>query len=94
MLTIISASGWPIWPLLLISILGLAILLERTWSLQRKRISPKDALEQALTLSAGLKVKTSLSITDMEKLSSQSVLGSILSAGLRSLAMEKGNWRF
>ena len=37
MISIIEAAGWPIWPLLLCSIIAVAIILERLWSLQGQR---------------------------------------------------------
>jgi biopolymer transport protein ExbB len=33
--SIIQAAGWPIWPLILCSVIALAIIGERTWSLRR-----------------------------------------------------------
>jgi biopolymer transport protein ExbB len=85
MLTIILATGWPIWPLLFISIIGLAILLERTWFLQKRRISPKTALEQALTLAIQIEEGHSTSSAGIANLSTNSVLGKILAAGLNSI---------
>ncbi|MBU3651150.1 MAG: MotA/TolQ/ExbB proton channel family protein, partial [Limnohabitans sp.] len=31
MISIIQAAGWPIWPLLLCSVVALALILERLW---------------------------------------------------------------
>lgn len=45
MYTILLSAGWPIWPLLLISIIGLAIVLERLWFLRQIHIFPKNSLE-------------------------------------------------
>ena len=39
MSAILISAGWPIWPLLIISIFGLAILLERLWFLRRSKIA-------------------------------------------------------
>ena len=50
MYSILLSAGWPIWPLLMISIVGLAIVIERSWYLRRDHIFPKDSLETALTL--------------------------------------------
>lgn len=89
MLTIILATGWPIWPLLFISIIGLAILLERTWFLRKNRISPKIALEQALTLSIELQASNHLTSTRISELRANSILGKILSAGLNSISLSQ-----
>jgi biopolymer transport protein ExbB len=50
MYSILLSAGWPIWPLLIISILGLAIALERAWYLRQTHIFPKDCLETAFSL--------------------------------------------
>jgi len=46
--SVIQASGWPIWPLLLASILAVAIIIERAWTLRRKRINPPGLLDSVL----------------------------------------------
>jgi|APCry1669189733_1035249.scaffolds.fasta_scaffold27888_1 biopolymer transport protein ExbB len=90
MLTIISASGWTIWPLLFVSIMGLAIILERVWFLRKNKISPKENLEQALTLIRKINVGQSLQSSELEELSEASPLGNILSQGLAAF-MNKAN---
>ena len=50
MYSILLSAGWPIWPLLIISIIGLAIVIERSWYLRQIHIFPKDSLETAFTL--------------------------------------------
>lgn len=50
MYSILLSAGWPIWPLLVISILGLAIALERSWYLRQIHIFPKNCLETAFSL--------------------------------------------
>jgi biopolymer transport protein ExbB len=50
MYSILLSAGWPIWPLLIISILGLAIVIERCWYLRQIHIFPKNCLETAFTL--------------------------------------------
>jgi biopolymer transport protein ExbB len=45
MYSILLSAGWPIWPLLIISILGLAIVIERAWYLRQIHLFPKDSLE-------------------------------------------------
>ena len=41
---IIQAAGWPIWPLILTSIFGVAIILERFWSLRKSQIIPEGLI--------------------------------------------------
>ena len=50
MYSILLSAGWPIWPLLIISNLGLAIAIERCWYLRQIHIFPKNCLETAFTL--------------------------------------------
>ena len=50
MYSILLSAGWPIWPLLIISILGLAIAIERCWYLRQIHIFPKNCLETTFTL--------------------------------------------
>lgn len=40
MLELIKAGGWPMIPLLLLTVAGLAIVVERFWSLRRERVLP------------------------------------------------------
>ena len=46
MLELIKAGGFIMWPLLLCSIISLAIAAERFWSLQSKRVTPKNLVAQ------------------------------------------------
>jgi biopolymer transport protein ExbB len=43
---IIEAAGWPIWPLIVASIIALGIIVERAWSLQHSRVAPRDLLPE------------------------------------------------
>ena len=43
-LSIIEAAGWPIWFILLTSIIALAIIGERFWSLRTSMVAPRDIL--------------------------------------------------
>lgn len=44
MLSIIEAAGWPIWFIILTSVVALAIIGERTWSLRTSLVAPRDLL--------------------------------------------------
>ena len=52
MYTILLAAGWPIWPLLAVSIFGLAILIERSWYLRKKRVLPAGVLQEGFEIAA------------------------------------------
>lgn len=47
---IIQAAGWPIWPLILTSIIGVAIILERFWSLRKSQIIPDGLIVEVKTM--------------------------------------------
>ena len=47
---IIQAAGWPIWPLILTSIIGVAIMLERFWSLRKSQIIPDGLIVEIKTM--------------------------------------------
>ena len=59
MYSILLSAGWPIWPLLIISILGLAIVIERSWYLRQVHIFPVNSLETAFSLANQLLAKKS-----------------------------------
>ena len=46
MLELFKAGGWVMWPILLCSIIAVAIIAERFWSLRTKRITPKNLVAQ------------------------------------------------
>ena len=77
MYSILLSAGWPIWPLLIISIIGLAILIERSWYLRQVHIFPKGSLETAFTLAnqvVSQKTLASEQITQLAQLSPASPL--------------------
>jgi len=45
---LIQAAGWPIWPLVLASVIALAIIGERAWSLRSGLVTPKELLGQVI----------------------------------------------
>ena len=85
MSSILIAAGWPIWPLFLVSILGLAILLERFWFLRRPKISPSLHLDQALAFSKTLIMENEFIPSEsLIELGNQSPMGKILVSALMS----------
>ncbi len=84
MLSIIQAAGWPIWPLILCSIVGLALIIERLTSLRSARILPPMLLDEVMQIS-----RSTLPAMDvLGKLADNSVLGQVLAAGLRAVNLE------
>ena len=80
MFAIIEAAGWPIWPLLLCSIIALAIIGERLWSLRANVVMPKNLLPQVLQESR----QNGITAQMLSRISEGSPLGVILAAGLRT----------
>ena len=81
MLSIIQAAGWPIWPLILCSILALALIIERLIQLRMHKVMPPKTLEQAVEIS-----RRGVPSEEMVlKLENKGVLGPVLASGLRCL---------
>lgn len=80
MFAVIQAAGWPIWPLLIASVIALALIVERTISLRRDRVLPPDVLDKALQL---VRRPHSKSSEALEQMALASALGKILVTGVR-----------
>lgn len=79
MLSILISAGWPIWPLFVISVIGLAILLERLWFLRQAKATPKSDVDQALTFAELVqKADAKIPQESLELLRSNSPLGQLL----------------
>ena len=81
MFAIIQAAGWPIWFLLLASVIAVALIIERSISLRAKKIIPPTLLDQVV----GVYQRQGLSPEVIDRLSRDSPLGAVLAAGLRNL---------
>ncbi|HEX7037002.1 MAG TPA: MotA/TolQ/ExbB proton channel family protein [Pseudomonadales bacterium] len=78
MLEIIQAGGWLMAPILLGSVIALAISAERLWTLQRSRITPKNLLAQVWN---ALK-NNEMDAQRLRDLRASSPLGQVLAAGI------------
>ena len=81
MFAIIQAAGWPIWPLLLASILAVAFIIERSIALRRNRIVPAGLLQSVIADYRKAGVNEEM----LGRLASHSPLGRVLAAGLRNV---------
>lgn len=81
MLALIEAAGWPIWPLIIASILALAIIFERFYALRRPAVVPAGLLEQTLDNLRRHGANPDL----LRALTESSALGRILTAGVRNI---------
>jgi biopolymer transport protein ExbB len=77
--SIVIQAGWPIWPLIVLSIVGLAIVIERALSLNAARLIPRDLPAQVIQM---VRAKAD-SPEAIEKLRASSPLGLILAELLR-----------
>lgn len=78
MIEIVRAGGWFMMPIILCSIVAIAIVIERFWTLNSNRITPKYVLAQVWTW---LK-NNQLDSAKLRELRLSSPLGQILAAGL------------
>jgi len=84
LLSIIQAAGWPIWPLLICSIAALALVIERFSSLRIARVAPTRLLDEVISVT-----RAHLPAAEVvNKLQENSVLGTVLAAGLRAVIAE------
>ncbi|HRQ57522.1 MAG TPA: MotA/TolQ/ExbB proton channel family protein [Azoarcus taiwanensis] len=81
MFAIIEASGWPIWPLLLASVIAVALIIERSITLRRSKIVPPQLVDDVL---ADLR-QYGVSGQMAEQVAQHSPLGRVLAAGLRNV---------
>jgi biopolymer transport protein ExbB len=77
---IIQAAGWPIWPLLLASIIAVALIIERAIVLRSAKILPPGLLQRVIA-----EYKQS-GVTDalLARIDGHSPLGRVLAAGMRN----------
>jgi biopolymer transport protein ExbB len=78
---IVEAAGWPIWFLILASIIAVGLIIERMIFLRSSRIAPPALLDEVVKELKQRGVSDSM----LTKLAASSPLGSIFSAGLKNI---------
>ena len=78
MLELVKAGGWPMIPLLLLSAVAIAIIVERAWTLRRSAVIPPSLGDEVRAWAARGKLDPS----HIESLRRTSPLGSLLAAAL------------
>lgn len=81
MLELIKAGGWVMIPIIACSIVALAIVCERLWSLRTRRVLPKNLVVQVWRLSQRERQDPEM----LKRLRAESPLGRIVAAGLVNL---------
>ena len=79
MLAILHAAGWPIWPLLAASVIGLAVIVARCLSLRRAKVVPAGLENQVIEMVQ----RHQTSPEALERLRMHSPLGTVLSEVIR-----------
>lgn len=78
MLEFVKAGGWLMLPLILCSVVAAAIIIERLWTLQRKRVLPDDLTARVWSWASNRQLDDS----HIRALAESSPLGMVLAAGL------------
>ena len=81
MWSIIQAAGWPIWPLIVASIVALALIFERLWSLRQAIVAPAGMVDHVLAEFRQSGATPEL----LQRTASRGPLGRILAAGLANV---------
>jgi biopolymer transport protein ExbB len=78
--SIIQAAGWPIWFLLVASVIAVALIIERAAALRRSKVVPEGLLQVVATeLKRG-----GMGEEAFRRLEAHSPLGRVFAAGLRA----------
>lgn len=85
MFSIIQAAGWPIWPLLIASVVALALIFERLAALRSSRVVPVGLLRRVVVEYRQGNLSEKL-VTDLDR---HSPLGRVLAAGLRNVGASR-----
>ena len=86
---IILSGGFIIWPIILLSIISLAIVIEKTWNLARDAVLPKDLTKDVISQIE----KKSLTTSMKEKMAGDSVQGTIFFGLMEERLKSKTNLR-
>ena len=81
MFAIVQAAGWPIWPLLLASVISVALIIERLVTLRRSKVVPAGLLQRTV----GEFKRGGNNDKFLDDLERHSPLGQVLAAGLRNV---------
>ncbi|MDH4234817.1 MAG: MotA/TolQ/ExbB proton channel family protein, partial [Gallionella sp.] len=81
MIAIVEAAGWPIWFLILTSVIAVGLIIERLRYLRSNRIAPPTLLDEVVNELKQRGVSEGM----LSKLASGSPLGRIFSAGLKNI---------
>jgi len=75
---LVQAGGWLMWPIILCSVIAMAIIAERLWAYQAKKVIPANLVAQIWQLNQ----KGQITAAHIATVRGSSPLGRILAAGL------------
>jgi biopolymer transport protein ExbB len=78
MLEIVQAGGWLMWPIIGCSVVAVAIILERLWTLQERRVLPASVADHVWELVQ----QNQLDPKQIQQVHQSSPLGQVLAVGL------------
>ncbi|MCL2162541.1 MAG: MotA/TolQ/ExbB proton channel family protein [Betaproteobacteria bacterium] len=81
MFQMFQAGGWPMWPLLLASVIAVALIIERSISLRRARVVPSGLLDRIISDLGRHGAPPEM----ISRVAAHSPLGRVLAAGLRNI---------
>lgn len=82
MLALLQAAGWPIWFLVLASVIATALIIERGLALRTRIVNPAGALASAKRLRDSIKAGNLPAPAAVSGLAQQGLIGAVLAAGL------------
>ncbi len=85
MFAIFQAAGWPIWLLLIASIVAMALIVERLLYLRRSKLLPRTLFDDVVQVYR----KGNASAATIDTLEQNSPLGAVLAAALRNVDAER-----
>lgn len=85
MFELFKSGGWLMWPILLCSVVALAIIVERAWTLKRRAVTPNDLMRQIEQLVE----RRDLDRAKIALIRASSPLGEILAAGLGNMTKHR-----
>ena len=85
MFEIVKSGGWLMLPIVLCSVVAVAIIIERSWTLQQRRVIPRNLTRQVWDSIRSRQITHKT----LQDLSGSSPLGQILAAGLQNRNRER-----
>jgi biopolymer transport protein ExbB len=81
---LIASAGWPVWPLLLLSVLALALTLERAWFYRSRHVANAEVIDPVLN-----QCQHALPTQQQtQALASSSLLGHLLACGIERVRQQ------